>query len=246
MGDKRHKGKNGYTIIIMPDSAEKNEKKFHVNMAVLSVWAFVFLLAAICYAEYTAILMHGATERSKGYAEQIAALQKSNGELSSKNEELEKQIANLNQTLAQKEAQVQKQEESIQAGADSANMPKGFPVSGAAQVKEATQRGLQPNKDWKEVIFVAAAGTNVISTGAGKVIGVLPAKNGEPAGISIDHGNGYASNYRNAGTPKVEAGSEVEQGTVLFTIEQRNVEIGYSISKDDVFLEPMEIIEIKG
>ena len=48
------------------------------------------------------------------------------------------------------------------------------------------------------------------------------------------------------GTAQVTAGSTVEQGTVLFAIEENNVEIGYSISKDDSFLEPMEIIEIKG
>lgn len=248
MDSKRHKRKAGYTIMIVSDSVEKNQKKFHIHTGFLSIVAFVLLVAVVCYAEYTTILMHGATERSEVYAGQIAELQKENDALLSQNEELEKQVANLNQNLSQKEVQVQKQEETLQSAAEEENMPKGFPVSGAAQIKEADGEntgGMQAKEDWKEVIFTAASGTNVIATGPGTVAGVVPAGD-EPAGISIDHGNGYVSNYRNIGTPKVAAGSVVEQGTVLFEIEENNLEIGYSISKDNSFLEPMDIIEIKG
>lgn len=248
MDSRRHKRKVGYTIMIVSDSVEKNPKKFHINTGLLSIVAFVLLVAVICYAEYNIILMHGATERSEVYAGQIAELQKENEKLLSEKEELEKQIANLNQNLSQKEVQVQKQEETLQAAAEEENMPRGFPVNGAAQIKEADgadATGMQAREDWKEIIFTAAPGTNVIATGPGTVAGVVPAGD-EPAGISIDHGNGYVSNYRNIGPPQVAAGSTVEQGTVLFEIEENNVEIGYSISKDSSFLEPMDIIEIKG
>lgn len=248
MASKRHRRKVGYTIMIVSDSVEKNQKKFHIDTGLLSIVAFVLLVVVICYAEYNIILMHGATERSEIYAGQIAKLQKENEALLGEKEELEKQIANLNQTLSQREVQVQKQEETLQAAAEEENMPKGFPVDGAAQIKEADGEdtdGMQAKEDWKEVIFTAAPGMNVIATGAGTVLGVVTEED-EPAGISIDHGNGYVSNYRNAGTPQVAAGSTVEQGTVLFEIEDNNVEIGYSISKNDSFLEPMDIMEIKG
>lgn len=245
MSDKRHKRKRGYTIMVLSDSAEKNQKKFHVNMEILSGVAFVLLLAVVCYAEYTTILAHGANKRSENYVLQIATLQQENEQLLREKEELKKQTANLNQMLLQMEAQVKLQEKTKQETAE--NMPKGSPMSGAAQIKEAGgNAGMQANQDWKEVIFIAATGTNAVATGAGKVISILPAKDGEPGSISIDHGNGYVSYYRNKGTPKVEAGNAVEQGTVLFSIEGNNTEIGYSISKDSVFLEPMEIIEIKG
>ena len=248
MASKRHKRKVGYTIMIVSDSVEKNQKKFHINTGLLSIVAFVLLVVVVCYAEYTTILMHGATERSEVYAGQIAALQEENEQLLQEKENLEKQVANLNQTLSQKEVQVQKQEEDIQTAAEEEDMPKGFPVSGAAQIKEADGEdaaGLQPKEEWKEVIFTAAPGTNVIATGAGTVAGVV-SEGDEPAGISIDHGNGYVSNCRNMGAPQVTVGSTVEKGTVLFGIEENNVEIGYSVTKDNVFLEPMEIIEIKG
>lgn len=248
MASKRHRRKVGYTIMIVSDSVEKNQKKFHINTGILSIVAFVVMVAVICYAEYNIILTHGAMERSEIYAGQIAKLQRENETLLSEKEELEKQIANLNQNLSQKEVQVQKQEETLQAAAEEENMPKGFPVDGAAQIKEADGEdtdGMQAKEDWKEVVFTAAPGMNVIASGAGTVVGVVPAGD-EPAGISIDHGNGYVSNYRNMGTPQVAEGSTVEQGTVLFNIEENNVEIGYSISKDNGFQEPMDIIEIKG
>lgn len=248
MSAKRHKRKTGYTIMIVSDSVEKNQKKFHINTGILSIVVFVILVVAICYAEYTMILMHGTAERSETYVEQIAGLQQENEQLISEKETLEKQIANLNQNLSQKETQVQMQAETIQAAAEAENMPTGFPMSGAAQIKEdggENETGMQAKEECKEIIFIAAAQTNAISTGAGIVLEVTEAGE-EPASVSIDHGNGYVSIYRNTGTPKVTAGNQVNQGAVLFEIEDNNPEIGYSISKDGSYLDPMEIIEIKG
>lgn len=248
MSEKRHKRKNGYTVMIISDSAERNQKEFHVNTGILFAVAFVLLLAAVCYAEYTLILSHGATERSESYVEQIAALQAENEQLKTENETLEKEIANLNQNLSQKEALVKKKEESLLAAEQEKNMPRGVPVSGAAQIREAggeNDGGMQPGGEQKEVIFIAAESTNVIAAGPGTVLEAEQAE-GEPANILIDHGNGYISMYRNRGAPKVTAGSPVEQGTVLFEVGQENTEVGYSISKDGVYLDPMEIIEIKG
>lgn len=248
MSDKRHKRKNGYTIVIVSDSAEKNQKKFHLNMGVLFGIAFILLLAVICYAEYTMILSHGATERSEAYVGQIAVLQTENDQLKAENEALKKENANLNQNLSQKEAQVQRDEELLQAASQEKNMPKGLPVSGAAQIKETggeNDAGMQPNGEQREIIFIAAVSTNVIASGAGTVLDVTQSE-GEPAGIRIDHGNGYVSAYRNAGAPKVTVGSLVEQGAALFEVGEGNTEVGYSISKDGQYLDPMEIMEIKG
>lgn len=248
MASKRHKRKNGYTIMIVSDSVEKNQKKIHINTGILSIVAFILLVVAVCYAEYTTILMHGATERSETYVGKIAELQKENEQLLSEKETLEKQVANLNQTLNQKDAQVQMQAETIEAAAEAENMPKGFPVSGAAQIKEAgaeNDTGLQPNTEQREIIFIAAVETNVTATGAGTVLEVKEAGE-EPASVSIDHGNGYVSLYRNMGEIKIAAGDTVEKGTTLFEISENNTEIGYSVSKDGNYLDPMEIIEIKG
>ena len=64
--------------------------------------------------------------------------------------------------------------------------------------------------------------------------------------VSIDHGNGYISIYRNNGTPVVKAGNEITRGAILDVVGEDNAELGYSISKDDTYIEPMEMIEING
>lgn len=248
MASKRHKRKNGYTVMLVSDSTEKNLKKFHINAGVLSAVAFVLFLAAVCYAEYTAILSHGATERSGMYVAQIVKLQDENGQLKSENEAMAKEIAKLNQNLAQKEALVQQKEVTLQTVEQEKNMPKGFPASGTAQIKETGgegNTGMQPIAEQKEVIFIAAVSMNITATGSGTVLDVTLAE-GEPSVIRIDHGDGYVSIYRNAGAPKVETGNLVQQGAALFEVGEDNVEIGYSISKDGEYLDPMEIIEIKG
>lgn len=248
MSEKRHRRKNGYTLLIVSDSAEKNQRKYHINTGVLFAAAFLLLLAAVCYAEYTLILSHGATERSEAYVEQISVLQAENEQLKGEKETLEKEVANLNQNLSQKEALVQQKEESLQAVEQEKNMPRGVPMSGAAQIKETdgeNAAGIQPDGEHKEVVFIAAVSTNIIASGAGTVMDVTQAE-GEPVCIRIDHGDGYISTYRNAGMPRAAAGSAVEQGAVLFEVEQENTELAYSISKDGEYLDPMEIIEIKG
>lgn len=248
MDTKRHKRKTGYTVMIVSDYADKKQKKFHVNTGILYTVAFVLLLAIVCYAEYTAILSHGATTRSEAYVEQIAALQSENEQLKTDKEALEKQVANLNQNLIQKEALVQMKDETLQAAEQEKNMPRGFPMSGAAQIKEVDgedNTGMQPLEEQKEIIFVAAASTNVTAAGAGTVSDVTQTA-GEPVMIRIDHGNGYVSTYRNTGAPRVAEGTLVDLGAVLFEIEDSNLEIGYSISRGGEYLDPMEIIEIKG
>ena len=82
-------------------------------------------------------------------------------------------------------------------------------------------------------------------TGTGTVKETRAAE-GEISYVIIDHGNGYVTTYRNQGTPIVEEGSEVVKGVALFLVGEDNTETGYSIRKDDSYVDPMEMIEIKG
>ena len=141
-------------------------------------------------------------------------------------------------------------------------IPRGFPMSGAAQIKEegaAADTGeeddgageeentlkVEANEEWKELIFVAAEGTKVVATAPGTVKEVREAE-GEVSYVIIDHGNGYVTTYRNLGSPIVEEGSQVVKGVALFLVGEDNTETGYSIRKDDSYVDPLELIEIKG
>ena len=137
------------------------------------------------------------------------------------------------------------------------NMPKGFPRGGAAQNKEENTAAqdeadedentlkVEANEEWKELIFVAAEGTKVVATAPGTVKEVREAE-GEVSYVIIGHGNGYVTTYRNLGSPIVEEGSQVVKGVALFLVGEDNTETGYSIQKDDSYVDPLDMIEIKG
>ena len=141
-------------------------------------------------------------------------------------------------------------------------------MSGAAQIKEETAQTedaagedaedaedaedeqdeavkIVAKEEWKEVIFVAAQDTKVVATAPGTVKETREAE-GEVSYVIIDHGNGYVTTYRNQGTPIVEEGSQVLKGVALFLVGEDNTETGYSIQKDGNYIDPMEMIEIKG
>ena len=104
---------------------------------------------------------------------------------------------------------------------------------------------MRAHEDRKEVIFAASEGINVIASGTGTVLSVdVDVDYGNV--VSIDHGNGYISIYRNNGTPVVKAGNEITRGAILYVVGEDNAELGYSIIKDDTYIEPMEMIEING
>ena len=95
------------------------------------------------------------------------------------------------------------------------------------------------------LIFTAAVGVNVVTTGTGTVVS---ASADETYGtkIVIDHGNGYQSIYRNNGTPLVKSGETLGKGYILFSVGEDNQELGYQIMKDDAYIDPMTLIDING
>lgn len=257
------KSKTSYTVMIISDSAKKHRKEFHIKasaVGIVTVVTFLLLVVLVCYVVYSSITLSDSLERSKKQKEQIVQLSETNERLTLEKEELEGKVAILSETVNQKvEA-----EQALAAEEEEAHLPKGFPLSGTAQLKteentaeetadeddgdngdENAVQEMHANGERKEVIFNASAGVNVISSGAGTVIAAdVDADYGNI--ISIDHGNGYISIYRNGGTPVVKVGSEVARGAILYVVGEDNLETGYSISKDGTYVDPMEMIEING
>ena len=254
------KSKISYTVMIISDSAKRHHKEFHIKagaVGAVSLAAFALLAFMICYIVYSSITLSDSMERSRKQVEQINQLKEANEQLEIEKEELEGKIAILSETVNQKvEA-----EQALMAQEEEARLPKGFPLSGTAQVKneenaqaqetdddtedENTTTAMRANEEKKEIIFTAAAGINVIASGAGTVTAVgADVDYGNV--ITIDHGNGYVSHYRNGGDAMVKIGAEVTRGSILFVVGEDNTDTGYSISKDDTYVDPMEMIEING
>lgn len=259
MSTDLRKRKITYTIILTSDSPAANYRRMHIKTGALAVVAFVAFVAVICYAVYTTITMGGYIERNAKQLEQLVQMKAENEMLTAEKESLAGKVSSLEETLSRKE----EQEHELVAVHEETYIPKGFPMSGAAQIKEedavADEGGEEADEDdeeentlkveakeeWKELIFVAAEGTKVVATAPGTVKEVREAE-GEVSYVIIDHGNGYVTTYRNLGSPIVEEGSQVVKGVALFLVGEDNTETGYSIRKDENYVDPLELIEIKG
>ncbi|NLL77639.1 MAG: peptidoglycan DD-metalloendopeptidase family protein [Clostridiales bacterium] len=256
MNLKRRKSKISYTVMIISDSAKKHMKQFHLKAgavgAVTGIF-FILLVFFICYVVYSSITLSDSLERSRKQMEQITQLKEEKTQLEILNEELTEKVSILSETVNQK-VEV---EQALAAEREESHLPKGFPLSGSAQIKRAEeetadeedqdteQENTIVNMETKEVIFTAAAGINVIASGAGTVTAVdTDVEYGHS--ISIDHGNGYITVYRNAGNPMVKVGDEVIRGAILYVISEENTDMGYSIKQEDTYIDPMEMIEING
>ena len=254
---KTRKSKKSYTVMIISDSARNQRKEFHINAGLagtVMLGSFLLLVGVVCYVVYSVITLSDSLERFRLQADQIVKLQEEIEQLEAEaeglkaeKEEMAEQINNLNDTVDQ-HAQVQ---QALAAEEEEAHIPRGFPLSGTAQLKteetadDDEDEGMRAHEDRKEVIFAASEGINVIASGTGTVLSVdVDVDYGNV--VSIDHGNGYISIYRNNGTPVVKAGNEITRGAILYVVGEDNAELGYSISKDYTYIEPMEMIEING
>lgn len=257
MATDLRKRKITYTIILTSDSPAASHRRMHIRTGAIAVVSFVLFVAVICYAVYSTITMGGYVERSAKQVEQIVQLKEENEKLTTENKTLSDRASSLEQTLEKKEAQ----EHELVAAHEENYIPRGFPMSGAAQILEedtaAEAEGeqaqaedddvlkVEAKDEWKERIFVSTEGTKVVATAPGTIKEVREAE-GEVSYVIIDHGNGYITTYRNLGSPIVEEGSQVLKGVALFLVGEDNTETGYSIRKDDGYVDPLELIEIKG
>ena len=150
------------------------------------------------------------------------------------NSTLSSKVAVLSETVSMK---VETEDAISQEIVENA-IPKGFPMSGSATMKEAGEGDPM-------LVFTADQGVNVVTTGTGTVLSVdVDAEYGTR--IVVDHGNGYQSIYRNKGTALVKTGEELGKGYILFSVGEENQELGYQIMKDEEYIDPMVLIEING
>ena len=95
------------------------------------------------------------------------------------------------------------------------------------------------------LLLESSEGNSVIAAGSGTVLTVTTdAKFGNM--VSIDHGNGYISIYRNAGDPLVTEGSQIDKGDIIFVISDKNTTLGFQIQQDEQYIDPEDLIEING
>ena len=253
---RKHRHKRHYTFMIISGDSDGSTKRLHLNhfrTQLLAYTCFVIALAIICYIIYSAITINTLRDIQSKQTAEIEELTTENNNLSANNDKLETEVEQLS-------AAINKRLEDEQLSAEEAEMlakPTGFPLSGTASMASAVDDTnsttvtelTEENKDTATgnpiVMFTAGEGSNVIASGSGTILSVTTdAKFGNM--ITIDHGNGYISIYRNGGDPLVTEGSSIDRGDILFVVGEHNTSLGYQIQQNEKYIDPEELIEING
>lgn len=229
--------KRNFTLLLMTDQKDGTIKRHKISSSMVEmtiVVLFLAIVAVVCKIVYDGIIIRDARKEIVEQIITINNLTDENEALSVENSTLSNKVAVLSETVSKKAAT----EEAISLEAVENALPKGFPLSGSAAMEKV--EGDEPM-----LIFSASQGVNVITSGTGTVISV-DADEVYGTKIIIDHGNGYQSVYRNGGTPLVKNGEALGKGYILFSIEEDNQELAYQIMQDEVYIDPMQVIDING
>lgn len=234
---KKHKRKVSRVVIFTSDSVDAKMRQIRIRPLI-----FELLIAIVCIAIGGVIgfvTYEGEiwSDVNKVVAEKdadIARLEDEAALLMDQLESLSDKITVLSETVQQKAQDAEKLEGQLAEQ----SMPTGFPLTGSASIEEIT--------DGDPIcIFTGNQDITVIATASGVVTSVA---DDEAYGhkITVDHGNGYTTIYRNKGDAKVKAGDTVAKGTTLFIVGTDNIKLGYQMIKDGAYINPMDVLSISG
>lgn len=204
---------------------------FTEAVAVIGVAASI-VLAVICHRDKEQIeLLEAENAELKAEIEQLTEEKE---DLVSLRKELSDKVTILSDTINQKV----EEEEAMEEIRAQAHMPVGFPMSASASLEEV-------DGDNPMVKLNGSVGSSIIASADGTVISITT-DSGYIHCIKIDHGNGYQSIYRNDGDAMIKEGDEVVRGAILYVIGEDNTALGYQITYDEKYIDPMELISIDG
>ena len=235
--EQQSKRKNKYALLLVTQKDEGTMKQYSISPALVEVLAailFLLVVGVICKFVYDSITLKDARKEIVDQIVTINNLTDENEALTVENATLTSKITVLSETVSKKAAT----EDAISQETVENALPKGFPLSGSATMKEAEEGDPM-------LIFSASQGLNVITTGTGVVVSV-GADETYGTKVIVDHGNGYQSVYRNNGAALVKDGEELGKGYIIFTVGEENQELGYQIMKDEEYIDPMQLIDING
>ncbi|MCM1135512.1 MAG: M23 family metallopeptidase [Clostridium sp.] len=235
--NEQTKRKRKYALLLVTEKKDGTIAKHTIHSAAVEgavAVLFILLVAVICKFVYDSISLKNTREELIQQIVTINDLTDENEALAVENSTLSSKVTVLSEAVSKKtEAEEALTQEAIENA-----LPKGFPLSGSATMREAEEGNPM-------LIFEASSGLNVFTTGTGTVVSV-DVDEAYGTRVVIDHGNGYQSIYRNGGTALVKSGEELGKGYILFRIGKDNQELGYQIMENDEYIDPMTLINING
>lgn len=237
MMEQQSRRKNKFALLLVTEKKDGTLKQHTISSAVVEgTTALLFLLAVAvtCKFVYDTITLKDARKEIVNQIITINDLTDENEALSVENITLSSKVAVLSEAVSNKAAA----EDAMSQETIESALPKGFPLSGSATMREAEEGSPM-------LLFTASNGTNVVTSGTGMVISV-DVDEVYGTRIVLDHGNGYKSVYRNNGTALIKNGEALGKGYILFSVGEDNQELGYQIMQNDEYIDPMLLIEING
>lgn len=233
----KRKRKFNYTVMIFTDSKEGSIRQLRIDPGVIESLFIILLTVIIILAVVNSRRADSITmleKEKKKLTEQVEALEEENQSLVLLHDELKEKVTILSDTINQK---VEEEETKEEADAQ-AHMPVGFPMSSSASMQEA-------DTEEPMVKLNGSEGNSIVASGAGTVLSITTDSSYLHC-VRIDHGNGYVSIYRNDGEVMVKEGDEVIRGAILYVIGEENTELGYQITYNEKYMDPMELLNIDG
>lgn len=236
--------KLNYTLMLFIDSKDGQSRQLGIG-SVLVESVLMIILAVIIVLLIFCIMGKNRIDdleaEAEAHRESIENLTAENQKLTEENtdlialrEELSDKVVILSDTINQKV----EEEEALEQERAQAHMPVGFPMSSSASLEET-------GGDEPMVKLNGASGNSIIAAADGTVASITTDSSYLHC-IKIDHGNGYNTIYRNDGDVMIKEGDEVVRGAILFVIGEGNTELGYQITYDEKYIDPMDLINIDG
>ena len=181
------------------------------------------------------------SQGEKELADHLAQLTEENNVLQKEKEALQQQIDEAKKEEGTKEEQSQEIEKEEQ---EQLPVTLILPVDGTASIESEFQGNEEGQQ--RGITFRIEGGTAIVAAGGGTVTFADVSQSGEGNEVRIDHGSNYVSIYRSSGAVKVYVGEVVEAKAELFERMEEGTTLNYEVTYEEVFIDPISVMEVYG
>ena len=241
---KRHKKKRVYTISVTSDISGDRPKYYRSRINIFRVCIIITFLATAAgvltaYLSYSHMNEMEATV--KALKEIVSTQEQTVTKLENENAALISRNEILSITVGKQQVENEEQEEIKKERA----IPNGFPLTDSGEIEEQDEETTSSEDYLPIVIFDMSDAADVVAAGDG-IVSSVHEDSVYGNCVVIDHGNGYFTYYRNAAVPKVNEGEEITGGTIIYVGGLEDNKLGYQMTKDGEYIDPLELISISG
>lgn len=248
MTRQRHKRKESFSVLIIPNTEGKS-KQFHISRfsvrLVIGALVLVCLLAAGAVAWSLRDFGRQETLRReiKEQKQHIGELEAERDDLVKEKETLVAEIEALqNEMTAEKVASEEEAEEEVAAEPEKdTSIPWRYPYTGISTVLS------DYSEEQPYLSLNTGVDGNVVATGDGMVT-IVDSDETYAHIIEIEHNNGYKTRYmcRQEAQVQLQVGAQVQAGDILMTVSVDDTQLDYQVYFEGEPIDPLTVFEAKG